>query len=103
MLQDPQGAFNWTAYLDFYQNYNLNFIRLWTVEWAHDSRDPADRFTEPLPYPRTGPGLALDGRPKFDLDQFDESYFGKVRDWSVQAGSRGIYVSYMFFDGFGDE
>src|SRR6185312_4229008 len=55
----------------------------------------------PFPWPRTGPGVASDGKPKFDLSRFDQSYFDLVRSRVVAARERGIYVSVMLFDGFG--
>jgi hypothetical protein len=55
----------------------------------------------PQPWPRTGPGVAADGKPKFDLDRFDPAYFDRLRDRVIAAGNEGIYVAVMFFDGFG--
>ena len=40
---------------------------------------PAAAVATPMPYRRTGPGLALDGQPKFDLDKWDPAYFERVR------------------------
>ena len=45
---------------------------------------------EPQPWPRTGSGEAIDGKPRFDLDRFDDSYFaGSENAWSqpVNEGS----------------
>ncbi len=55
----------------------------------------------PQPWPRTGPGAATDGKPKFDLSRFDQAYFDRLRDRVIAAGNEGIYVAVMFFDGFG--
>ena len=54
----------------------------------------------PQPWARTGPGEAKDGRPKFDLDRFDPAFFDRLRDRSIAAGDRGIYVGVMLFDGW---
>jgi hypothetical protein len=54
----------------------------------------------PQPWPRTGPGAARDGKPKFDLARFDQAYFDRLRDRVVAAGNQGIYVSVMLFEGF---
>jgi hypothetical protein len=54
----------------------------------------------PQPWPRTGPGAARDGKPKFDLAQFDRAYFDRLRDRVVAAGNQGIYVAVMLFEGF---
>jgi hypothetical protein len=55
----------------------------------------------PLPWLRTGPGSALDGKPKFDLRQFNPAYFDRLRTRMTAAGRRGIYVSVMLFEGWG--
>ena len=49
-----------------------------------------------------GPGNALDGKPKFDLTKFNQTYFDRLRS---RAGSRaqGIYVSVMLFNGWSVE
>ena len=31
------------------------------------------------PWPRTGPGMAADGEPKFDLDQWNPEYFERLK------------------------
>jgi hypothetical protein len=54
----------------------------------------------PHPWLRTGPGLAADGKPKFDLARFDQAYFDRMRERVRAAGDRGIYVSVMLFEGF---
>jgi hypothetical protein len=54
-------------------------------------------------YLRTGPGEALDGRPKFDVTRFDEAYFGRLRERVEAAQQRGIYVMVMLFQGFSVE
>jgi hypothetical protein len=53
-----------------------------------------------MPYERTGPDLALDGKPKFDLTRFNPVYFERLRQRVVEAGKRGIYVAVMFFEGW---
>jgi hypothetical protein len=45
--------------------------------------------------------MALDGKPKFDLSRFDDSYFERLRARTGAAGRRGIYVSVMLFEGWG--
>jgi hypothetical protein len=54
----------------------------------------------PHPWQRTGPGKALDGKPKFNLQQFDPDYFQRLRQRVMAAGERGIYVSVMLFEGW---
>jgi hypothetical protein len=53
-----------------------------------------------MPWRRTGLGLAQDGFAKFDLNQFDQSYFDALRARTLEAQNRGIYVMIMLFQGF---
>ncbi|MDO8522827.1 MAG: glycosyl hydrolase [bacterium] len=102
-LQDAWGCalnpFNYSAYLNFLQSHSMNLIRMWSVEHTRVSTDAPGNEAVPMPYLRTGPGNALDGKPKFNLNQFDQSYFDRLRSRVIDAGNRGIYVSYMFFQG----
>jgi uncharacterized protein YjdB len=98
---DPPPAFNYSAYLDFLVAHGHNFFRLWTWEqakWTAEISSPY--WFSAGPYQRPGPGTALDGKPKFDLNQFNQDYFDRVRARVQDAGTRGIYVSIMLFDGW---
>lgn len=99
---DPPPAFDFTGYLDFLEKHNHNFVRLWTWELSkfQYAGDPV-KFAAPFPWPRTGNETALDGKPKFDLSQFDQSYFDRLRSRVVAASDKGIYVSIMLFEGHG--
>ncbi len=102
---DPPPAFEWEAYLDFLSQHNHNFVRLWRWEltiWdTRANQGNRHHFCAPHPWPRTGPGEALDGKPKFDLSRFDDAYFARLRKRVASAGERGIYVSIMLFEGWG--
>lgn len=101
---DPPEIFNYTEYLDFLEERNHNFFRLWAWEQAKwGPWLPGDIYFAPLMYPRTGPGTALDGKPKFDVSQFNQAYFDRLRARVIQAGERGMYVSVMLFDGWAIE
>lgn len=89
-------AFNYSAYLDFLEKHNHNFIRMW-AQWAWI------REVNPVPYQRVGPESALDGKLKFDLTQFNQPYFDRLRSRIIEAGERGIYVSVMLFQGWSIE
>jgi hypothetical protein len=91
------------GYLAFLKERGHNFIRLWRWEqFRSQVAGGAFHFCmTPQPWPRSGPGTAKDGRPKFDLSAFDPAYFGRLRDYVMAAGGEGIYVSVMFFEGFG--
>ena len=101
-LQDGDGiAFDYDEYLAFLKRHNHNFFRLWAWEsslWIlPDSRKAK---LAPLPYRRTGPGQALDGTLKYNLSQFDEEYFVRLRQRVKAARDKGIYVGVTLFQGF---
>lgn len=106
---DPPEPFDFNGYLDFLQRYGHNFIRLWawdSVIWDTLANGSVlgKNFVHnvaPQPWVRTGPGNALDGKPKFDLTKFNPAYFKRLRERIIAAGERGIYVSVMLFEGWG--
>jgi hypothetical protein len=101
---NPPPVFNYAAYLDFLAANHHNFFRLWAWEQAKwVPSQSVDVWFDPMPYQRPGPGAALDGKPKFDVNQFNQDYFDRLRARVVQAGERGIYVSIMLFDGWSIE
>ena len=98
---DPAVRFDFAAYLDWLEAYEFNFIRGWAWEQAAwDNHTKEKLLVGPLPFLRTGSGIALDGLPKFDLSRPDLGYFERVRARVTQAGDRGFYVSVMLFEGF---
>jgi len=44
------------------------------------------------PYPRTGPGNAADGLPKYDLDQWNPEFFDRLHAFLTLASDYGIVV-----------
>jgi hypothetical protein len=98
---EPERS-DFAAYLGFLVDHGHNFIRLW--RWEHfKSQLPGGKAhlcMSPQPWPRTGPGLATDGKPRFDLASFDAAYFTRLRACVEAAGQRGIYVAVMLFDGW---
>jgi hypothetical protein len=92
------------CYLDYLEYYGHNFTRGWVWEqacWAPWLKEKV-RF-QPVIYQRTGPGMALDGEPKFNLTKFNQEYFDRLRERIIAAGKRGIYVSVMLFEGWSIE
>jgi hypothetical protein len=103
-LTDPPVPFSFDGYLDFLTGHGHNFIRLWTWESSVCDVDEGGRrmryHATPHPWPRTGPGMALDGKPRFDLSRFNPEYFERLRTRVAEAGRRGIYTSIMLFEGW---
>lgn len=98
---DPPPQFDFDAYLQLLADNNHNFIRLWRWELPRAAlRTGPDFYAQPQPWQRTGPAIANDGKPRFDLTQFEESYFDRLRSRVIAAGDRGIYVSIMLFEGW---
>ena len=94
--------FDFDAYVGFLAEHGHNLIRLWRWEQFRGYLPGADVHLcmTPQPWARTGPGVASDGKPRFDLSRFDAAYFDRLRDRVVAAGAAGIYVSVMLFEGF---
>src|SRR5262245_3236143 len=92
--QDPPPPFDYDGYLDFLERHGHNFFRLWRWEAPKFTDDPPEqtvKFCQPHPWKRSGPGIAADGKSKFDLAQFDPAYFERMRQRIIQARDRGIY------------
>jgi hypothetical protein len=98
---DPPPVFDYDAFLDFVEGQGHNFFRtfVWEQSWKAEGGD-FDARVLPNIYARTGPGIALDGHPRFDLTQFNQAYFDRIRARAIEAGQRGFYVSLMLFEGF---
>jgi hypothetical protein len=92
--EDPQYNIKYKDFLDVLAKYGHNFIRGWHWE---------DAYYRPLPFKRTGPGKAKDGKPKFDLRKYNRAYFDRIRSRAVEAGKREFYISIMLFEGWSIE
>jgi Family of unknown function (DUF6298) len=112
-LQDGMGPgadapaeperFDFDGYLRFLTERGHNFIRLWRWEQFRSQAATGDFHLNmsPQPWARTGAGTAKDGKPRFDLEQFDPAYFTRLRERVAKAGEAGIYVGVLLFDGWG--
>ena len=94
--QPLTGRFAYDGYLERLARLNHNFIRMWSWEVGEKS----DLHYTPAVWVRPGPGTAADGKPKFDLREFNPEYFERLRSRVVAARDRGIYVSVMLFQGW---
>lgn len=93
-ISDKEPSFDYSGYIRFLERYHLNFFRLWRQE---------DALWFPLPYLRTGPGLALDGMSKFDVSRMNPLFFDRLAARVQEAGEHGMYVAVMLFQGWGIE
>jgi hypothetical protein len=93
-----EPPFDYQKYLHILLENNHNFMRMWAIEHSGEQKQTGKQvFVEPLPYQRTGPGIALDGKPKFDLTKPNSQYFERLRNRIISARDFGIYVSIMLF------
>ncbi|MEZ5084655.1 MAG: hypothetical protein R2750_14615 [Bacteroidales bacterium] len=89
--------FNFTDYLDWMEDLNHNFIRLWAWEtpkgtdWANN----INYTISPIPYVKVG--------SQYDVTQLNQAYFDRLIQRIQDAKERGIYVAIMFFEGFSAE
>jgi len=102
-----EDKFDYEKYLDLLEAYNHNFFRLWAwdlLTWnTKGNRDSNSGILHiyPQPYLRKGPGNAIDGKPKFDLSQYNPEYFERLERKIQAAAKRNIFVSIMLFEGWG--
>jgi len=94
-------AFDFTAYVNFMVAHGQNLTILWRKDlptfcnWGAGGTWRVSQF----PWLRTGPGVASDGLPAFDLTQFDQSYFDRLRARVVQLDQNNVYAMVELFDG----
>lgn len=96
----PVPPSDFDSYLNFLALYDHNFIRMWAIERGWDYDPLGGSYYDISPFRRVGPGLALDGGPKYDVDAFDQDYFDRLRKRVSSAKGRGVYVSIMLFNGW---
>lgn len=95
-------GFDWRRYLDDLAANGFNYVRQDVTAWTGltDFRRYAAQFSQPRwAFGRTGPGAAVDGRPRFNLTRFDEGYFNeRLIPFLREAERRGIVVELTLFD-----
>ncbi len=103
-IRDRKRTLDWNEYLDFVEAHNLNYLRNWVI-WSTGSgrMAPVNRAVAyPMPYKRVaGYGKANDGGDKFDVYQFDEAFFERLRNRCKDLQKRGVYISIMLFEVYG--
>lgn len=96
---------NFGAFVRFLKAHGHNFTLLWCTELPRfrglpsTETAPPEFTVRPHPWRRTGPGLATDGEPRFDLTRFDPAYFGRLRARVRALRTAGIYAGVYLFTG----
>jgi hypothetical protein len=98
-------AIDFADFVRFLKAHGHNFTLLWCTELPRfrglPSTDgsPPDFTVSPFPWLRTGPGLATDGGPKFDVSRLDPAFFDRLRARVQALNEAGIYVGVYPFTG----
>ena len=97
---NPPPAFDFNAFVNFLVGHGMNYTKahVWEQSW-HQSNNQ-DWYIAPTIYARTGPGNALDGGLKFNLNELNPVYFDRLRSRVIQYGQNNIYVTINIFDRF---
>jgi hypothetical protein len=96
------AAFDFNGYVNFLKAHNHNVTILWRKdlpEYCGWNFSGSTWRMAPWPWLRPGPGVATDGNPKFDLTQFNQAYFDRLRARVQQLQASGIYAIVELFDG----
>ena len=93
------------AYASFLAAHGHDFTLLWRTELPKfcglptTDTNPPDITVSSHPWQRTGPGMADDGQPKFDLTKLDQSYFDRLRSRVMQLDAVGVWAGVYLFTG----
>jgi hypothetical protein len=103
-------ALDFTAYVNFLKTHGHNVTILWKKDlptacnWGAAGGGTTWNLT-PFAWQRTGGSsgtqVASDGLPAFDLTQFNQAYFDRLRARAQQLQQNGIYAIVQLFDGLG--
>jgi hypothetical protein len=95
--------FDFDRYLDDAQKHKMTVTRTFLLyRELQSARNPSSpcKPESPdyiAPYPRTGPGKAMDGEPIYDLDKWNPEYFDRLHRFLDAASRRGIVVELTIF------
>ncbi len=95
------APFDFTSYVNFLKSHGHNVTILWKKDlpracgWGAGGTWTQAQF----PWMRMGPGNAGDGKPKFDLSMFDQTYFDRLHARALQLQQNNIYAIVQLFDG----
>ncbi|MBX2922847.1 MAG: hypothetical protein KF746_11685 [Chitinophagaceae bacterium] len=99
--------FDYVAYLNALQKRGMNYTRIFSgayiegekdIQWMRYNNTLAPKPSKLIaPWKRSNvPGYA-NGDNKFDLDQWNEDYFERIKDILKQAAERSIIVEFTLF------
>ena len=102
---DPPPTFDFTGYLSYLTARGMNYCRLWAAwefsNW-YNSSNPSwsghGYFGQGCPYKRTGAGNANDGKLKYDLSQFEQTWFDRLRARVIACRDAGVYCQILLFN-----
>jgi hypothetical protein len=100
---EPRHEMDYDAFIQMMADNQHNFLRFWQYSFYTKNCPWSNISTlfDPMPFERTGPGLAKDGLPRFDLTRPSPAYFERLRQRVKQAADLGIYASIMLFEAWG--
>lgn len=93
---------DFTKMFDYLKSRGINLARIW-LWWGCEELPAGNGFPEKNklhiePFLREGPGLANDGRPKYNLDKFNPAFFERLVQFCKAADQRGITLQLMTMD-----
>ena len=96
-------AFDFERYLDdaaaHKMTHTRTFLLFRELQGARNPSSPAKPESPDYvaPFPRTGPGVAMDGEPMYDLDQWNPEYSERLHRFLKLASEKGIVVELTVF------
>ncbi len=106
------GDYTWETFSGINSDYEkmfgslksrgLNLARIW-LWWGCEELPAGGGFPDENklhiePFLREGPGLANDGRPKYNLDKFNPDFFERLVRFCQAADRRGITLQLIMMD-----
>jgi hypothetical protein len=102
-------AFDFERYLtdaaDKHQTMTRTFLLFREQQSARNPSSPCKPESPDFvtPWPRTGPGNAIDGELRYDLNQWNPEYFARLHHFLTRASELGIVVELTLFSNtYGD-
>lgn len=90
----PDTTIDIREHNEWYTGWGANANRATLFAFCSSVRDGKGL----APWPRTGPGQANDGLARFDLSQWDERFWRRLREYLSDCQRRGIVVLLQIWD-----